>query len=173
MIVIEQELRQSPRQFGLADTRRAEKDEGADRSLGIAQARPRAPDGVGYALQRDILAYHALAEPVFHVDQFPYFAFEHLRDRNARPFGDDASNVFLVPLLFQHAPGARTTSTARFAVHLGIHLGQFSLGLPQQPVADLGYTFEIAAALLGLLLELEPLEGFFDLPGSGNQVFFL
>ena len=37
------------------------------------------------------------------VTSFLHLAFEHLRDRNSGPLGDDLGDVFFVHFLFQHA----------------------------------------------------------------------
>ena len=117
----------------------AEEDERADRTLGIAQSRPRTPDGVGYTLQRRILADHALAQPLFHVDQFLDFAFEHLGNGNARPLGDDARDIFFIHFLFEHAlPG--------LAVDLGRELAQFGLQARYLAVLNLGGAVVVAFA---------------------------
>ncbi len=49
----------------------------------------------------------------------------------------------------------------------------FLFRLPQQPVADLGHTLEIALAFLGLLFNLELLDFFFELARSGDEILFL
>ena len=46
LLVVEQELRQRPRQLGLADAGRAEEDEAAERPVRILQAGARAADRV-------------------------------------------------------------------------------------------------------------------------------
>jgi hypothetical protein len=44
--------------------------------------------------------------------------------------------------------------------------------LTQQAVANLGDALQVAFALFGLLFELELLDLFFQLAGSGDQIFF-
>ena len=44
-----------------------------------------------------------MRQQLFHSDELLDFAFEHLRNRNAGPLGDDLRDVFFVDLLFQHA----------------------------------------------------------------------
>src|SRR5580700_12047223 len=83
VLVVEEELSQSTRKFGLTDARRAEEDEGTDRALGIGQSGAGTADGIGYALQRLVLPNHTLAQTIFHRDQLANFALEHLRNRNA------------------------------------------------------------------------------------------
>ena len=117
VLVVEQELGQRARQFGFADAGRAQEDERTDRPLGIAQPRARTANGIGHALERCVLADHALPQALFHGDQLLDFAFEHLRDRNAGPLGDDAGDVFFVHFFFQHAlaAGLRPVCVAELA----------------------------------------------------------
>ncbi len=71
-----------------------------------------------------ILADDALAQALFHRDQLLDFAFEHFRDRDSGPLGDDARDVFFVDFFFQHA-------LAALALHLLAELGQFLLRLAE------------------------------------------
>ncbi len=90
--------------------------------LGSLESGAGTANGVGDALERCVLADDALAQAFFHGDQFLDFAFEHLRDRDAGPLGDDARDVFFVDFFFQHA-------LAALALHLLAELGQFFFGL--------------------------------------------
>ena len=71
--------------------------------LRIAQPGARTANRIGHPRQRLILPDHALAQPVFHLHQLLHFAFQHLRDRNARPLRDDLRDIFFVDLFLQHA----------------------------------------------------------------------
>src|ERR1700688_2812634 len=105
-------------QFGFADTGRAEKNEGADGALGIAETGAGAADCVGDALQSLVLADHAVAQALLHGDQLLHFAFEHFRDGNASPLGNDAGDVFFIYFFSEHARRA-----GAFAVDFGGQLG--------------------------------------------------
>src|SRR5438093_9826064 len=60
VLVIEQEFRQRTGGLGLADTRRTEEDERADRAAGVLQTAAGAAHGVGDRLDGLSLADHAL-----------------------------------------------------------------------------------------------------------------
>ena len=104
--VVEKKFGERPRQFGFAHAGWPQKNKRPDRPLRIAQPGPRTADGVGHAFERRVLPNDAQPQPVFHVDELLDFAFEHLRNRNARPLGDDAGNILLIDFFFQHACGA-------------------------------------------------------------------
>ncbi len=55
------------------------------------------------AVKRLVLPDNALAQPLLHLRQLLHLAFEHLRNRNAGPLGDDLRDVFLVDLFLQQA----------------------------------------------------------------------
>ena len=103
LVVVEHELGQSLRQFGLTDARRTQEDEAADGPVGIAQPRAVAADGIRHQRHRFVLPDDALVQPRFHVDQLLHFAFEHARDRNAGPLGHDLRDIFFVDLFFQQS----------------------------------------------------------------------
>ena len=131
VLVVEQEFGERAREFGLADAGWAEKDERADRPLGIAESGARTANGIGDSLQRRILADDALAQAFFHGDQLFDFAFEHLRDRNAGPLGDDARDVFFVDFFFEHA-------LAALVFHLLAEFCEFLFSLRNESIANLG-----------------------------------
>jgi len=62
----EQEARERARQLGFPDARGTTEDEGADRTLGILEAGPAAPDGPRDHLDSLVLADDALVQLVFH-----------------------------------------------------------------------------------------------------------
>ena len=163
--VVEQEFGEGASQFGFADAGWAEENERADGALGIAQSGPRAANGVGYPLQGRVLADYALAQTLFHRNQFLDFALEHFRHGNSGPFGDNSGDVLLVHFLFEHA--------MPFAVHLGGELVELLLCLAQQTVTDLGDALQVAFALFGLLFDLQLLDPLLDLAGPGDEVFLL
>jgi hypothetical protein len=89
-------------EFGFTDAGRAEKNERADRPVLILQAGARAAHRIGHGVNRAVLADDAELEAIFHLEQFLDLAFEHLRDRDAGPFGDHFGDVFGVDLFFEH-----------------------------------------------------------------------
>ena len=72
---VEEQLREGPGELGLADARRAEEDERADRPVGVLQPRAGAPDRTRDALDRVVLADDAQAEALVHVHQLLHLAF--------------------------------------------------------------------------------------------------
>ncbi len=75
-LVVEHELGERPGELGLADARRAEEDERADRPVGILEPGAGAAKRVGDGLDRLVLADHALVEALLHVDQLLGLALE-------------------------------------------------------------------------------------------------
>ena len=102
-LVVEEEFGERTGGLRLADARGPEEDEAADGPLGVRETRAAATNRVGHGGKRLILADDPLAQTAFHLRQLLDLAFEHLRDRNAGPLGDDASDVLLVDLLLQQA----------------------------------------------------------------------
>src|SRR6185369_17247463 len=101
-LVVKHEFRECASGFSLTDTGWTKKDERADRAIRILQARARAPDSVCDSRERLLLPDYAIAESIFHRDELLHLAFEHSRNRNAGPLGDDLSDVFFVNFLLQH-----------------------------------------------------------------------
>ena len=114
-----------------------------------------------------VLADDALPQAIFHGDQLLHFAFQHLRDGDSGPLGDDAGDVFLVDFFFQHALRALCSSIA------SRQLCKFFFGLADQAVANFGDALQIAFALFGLLFDLQLFDLLFQLASVGDQVFFL
>ncbi len=102
-LVVEQVLRQRPRQLGLADAGRAQEDERADRPMRVLQAAASPQHRVGHRLHRLVLADHALVQFLAQVQQLLHLAFEQLRHRNAGPAADDLGDVLLVDFFLDHA----------------------------------------------------------------------
>src|SRR6266849_50137 len=163
VLVVKEEFSKSARQLGLAHASRPEKNERANRTLGIAESGARAANGVRNPLQCRVLADHALPEPILHVDQLLDFTLEHLRDRNASPLGDDAGDILFVYFFLQH-------SRLALAIHLRVELAQFVLRLAQQAIADLSDALEVSFAFLRLLFNLQLLDILFERAGTGNEV---
>ena len=87
MLVVEQELGQRARHFGLADAGRPEEEEAAERPVRILQAGARAADRVRDRDHGLVLADDALVQPLFHLQQLLDFALHELADRNVRSSG--------------------------------------------------------------------------------------
>ncbi len=93
VVVVEEEAGQRLRQFGLADARRPQEEERADRPPRILQAAAGAADGVAHGLDGLLLPDDALAQDILHVEQLLGFGLQHVADRDARPCADDGGNV--------------------------------------------------------------------------------
>ena len=100
-LVVEQEFGQRPRQLRLADAGRSQEQEAADRPMRVAQSGAVAADGVRDQNHSFVLPHDALLEALFHVHQLLDFAFEHARDRDSGPLGDDAGDILLVNLFLE------------------------------------------------------------------------
>src|SRR3989338_10463073 len=103
LIGVEHEFRERLREFRFPDAGGAEEEEASHGAVGIADAGPAALDGVGDFLHGFALSDDALFEFCFHPRELFGLFFEHAGDRDARPAGDDAGDVLLGYLLFQHA----------------------------------------------------------------------
>ena len=91
---IEQELRQSPGQFGLADTRRSQENEGPDRLARLLEAGPRAANGATNRGNGFFLTHDTLVEKILHVQQLFRLFFFEFEERNTRDFGDHKTDFF-------------------------------------------------------------------------------
>ena len=118
-------------------------------TVGIAEARARAPDGVGDGLDGLVLADHALVQAPFERDELLHLALEQARDGDARPGGDDLGDVVGRDLLVEQALAAVRLERGLLVLELACELGQ-------APVAQLGGALQVAVALraLGLLAGL-------------------
>ncbi len=103
--VVEEELGQGPGELGLADAGRSEEEERADRAVGVGQAGPAAPDGVGDRGDRFVLADHPGVEGVLHADELLDLALEQPAHRDAGPAADHLGHVLGVDLLLQEPLG--------------------------------------------------------------------
>src|SRR5882762_6847418 len=83
LFIVEEKLRQRPRQFRFPHTCRSEENERADRPLGVGESCAAAPHGIRHALERVILPHNALPQPLFHVHELLRFAFQQPARRNA------------------------------------------------------------------------------------------
>ena len=111
-LVVEQELRQRPRQLRLADAGRAEEDERADRPVGVLQPAAGADHRLGHRRHRLVLADDALVQLVLQVQQLLHLARQQPRHRDAGPAADHRGDVLLVDLLLEQLRLAGLTSPA-------------------------------------------------------------
>ena len=151
-VVVEQEAGQRPGELGLADAGRSEEQERADRSMGIAQAGPGPPDGIGDRLDRLVLADDPLVEALLHVDELGHLAFEELGDRDPGPRRHDLGDVVGVDLLLEQAARPVEGGDRRLL------LAEPLLELDQGAVLELG-----GPAVVGLALDL------LDLASGGSR----
>src|SRR5262249_9625738 len=93
ILVVEQVFGQRLGQLGLTDPGRPQEHERPDGSVRILQPRARTAHRGRYRLDRLRLADDALAELLFHAQQFFLLAFEHLLDRHAGPARDHLRHV--------------------------------------------------------------------------------
>ena len=162
VLVVEEELGQGAGQLGFAHAGWPQEEEGAHGALGIAQAGAGAADGVGDARQGFILADHAPAEALLHLDQLFTFAFQQAADRDASPLGDDAGDVFFVYFFFQHALPA-----FHFSEILLRGLERL-LRFHQQPVTNFGHAVEVGGALGFLFFDFQLLDLFLEGADAGD-----
>ena len=142
-------FRESTREFRLSHACRAEKEERANRAIRIAQAGAVAANRVRDARKRRILADHALAQPLFHVDQLLDFAFEQTADGNSGPLADDLRDLFLADFFLQHRMIFLQFGEA---VLRGL---QFLFSGGQLAVANFRHACEVAGALVALFFGLQ------------------
>ena len=161
MRVVEQEFGERLGQLGLADAGRAEEQEGAERAVRVLQARAGAADRGGHGLDRILLADHAGADQLLHLQQLLALAFHHPLDRNSGPAADDAGDVLVGDFLAQHR-----------ALGLRRGFGELLLQLGNAPVLKLAGLGEIAVALRLLELDAGCVELLLDLRLSGDLVLF-
>ena len=158
-LVVEEELGEGARSFGLAHAGGAEEDEAADGALGIAEASAAAANGVRHGEQRLILADDALAQTLLHLRELLHLALEHFADGDAGPLGDDLRDVLFVDLFLEEASGGLRSQVFFYFVEAVLLVGQFgevALRLGDLAVLQLGGALQVALAggLLGLKAEL-------------------
>ena len=113
VVAAEQQVRERPRELGLADAGRAEEQEAADRTRRRLQARARTADGARHRGDRLVLADHARVQLLFHPEQLVALVLVDRGERHAGPLGDDL--VDLRPADRSRGDGStrRRTSRAR------------------------------------------------------------
>ena len=97
------------------------KDERANRSMRVLEARARPHHRIGHRGDRFILADDALVQFIAQVQQLLHLAFEQLDDWNSRPSADHLGDVFLIDLFFNKPIGALLGSQ-RLLLHLEVAL---------------------------------------------------
>ena len=94
-LIVKQALGQRLGQFRLADARRAEEQERADRAVRVADAGTRALDGLADLLHGLVLADQAAVQHFVEVQQLLALALHELCHRDAGPLGNDAGDLLL------------------------------------------------------------------------------
>src|ERR1700680_939910 len=92
----EHELRQSARDFGFADARGAQEQEGSDGAVRILQTGARTADGAGQGADRLVLRDDALVQLFLDAQQFLRLFFFDRGDGHASPARDDVFDVLAV-----------------------------------------------------------------------------
>ena len=162
-LVVEHELRERPRELGLADAGRAEEDERADRAVRILQAGTRASQCVRNGLDRFVLADDPLVQTLLHVDQLLGLALEQPVDRDAGPARDDGGDVVLVYLLFHH----------RVLELRAVALRELAFQLRQLAVPNLGRAIEVSGALGAFVLRAQLVDALRDLLHAVERFFLV
>ncbi len=140
-LVVEQVVGKRSSELRLADPRRPEEQERADRAVRIGQAGARAPDRVRDGFYRFDLVDDPLVEGRLEMHELLHLAFHEPRYRNPGPSRHDLSDVFLGDLLVQEPS---------VALHLGERgvLGlELTIQLHEGAVAELGRALQIGIAL--------------------------
>ena len=94
-LIVKQALGQRLGQFRLADARRAEEQERADRAVRVADAGTRALDGLADLLHGLVLADQAAVQHFVEVQQLLALTLHELCHRDAGPLGNDAGDLLL------------------------------------------------------------------------------
>src|SRR5215213_2776286 len=93
VLLAEEVLGESPREFGLADSCRTEEDKAADGTLGVLDACPGAPDGLGNGLDRGLLAHDPLVQYGLQAQQTLGLLLDYVGRGHAGPLLEDAGDV--------------------------------------------------------------------------------
>ena len=100
--VIEQEFRQARASSVLPNAGWPKKQERANGPFRIAQSRTAAANRISDARKCRVLPYHALAQPLFHMNQLLHFSLKQPSHGNASPLADDLGDLFLAHFFLQH-----------------------------------------------------------------------
>ena len=155
-LVVEEEVGQGPGQLGLAGAGGAQEQEGSGRSVGVADAGPRAAYGVADGVDRRLLADQSLADDLLHLEQLGGLALEQTPGGDARPGLDDVGDLL----------GADLLADQRLDVGLLDLLGVLDLPLElgDPAVEDLAGLAQVTLALQTLGLDPELVELASQLP---------
>ncbi len=107
VLVVEEKGGEGARQLGLADARRPQEEEAAERPVGVLDAGAGAPDGVGHGADGLVLADDALVQPLLHMDELLDLPFHEVGDGDTRPAAHHLRHVLFVHLLLQEALASR------------------------------------------------------------------
>ncbi len=149
LFIVEEKLRQRPRQLRFSDACGSEENERADRPLGVGKTCAAAPHGIRHALQRVVLADNPQPQPVLHVHELLRFAFQQSARRNARPLAHQLRDVFLIDFFLQHGRALvqRRESFLRLLL--------FALRRRNLAVADFRHLGQFAGSFVSLLFRFE------------------
>src|SRR5215216_4318901 len=120
VLLAEEVLGESPREFGLADSCRTEEDKAADGTLGVLDACPGAPDGLGNGLDRGLLTHDPLVQYGLQAQQTLGLLLDYVGRGHAGPLLEDAGDV-----LARHLGGVRLAAsdpTLLLLAQLGLEL---------------------------------------------------
>src|SRR5206468_2543409 len=95
-LVVEQELDKRARQLDLADTRRTEKQERADRAMKVQQSDAAAPNGIGNGVHSLVLTDDTLVEIILEVDELLHLALHQTTHRDPNDLKDHLRNILRV-----------------------------------------------------------------------------
>ncbi len=98
-LVVEEEVGERPRDLGLADSGRPQKEEGADRPVGVLETGARAAHRRCDRGHGVLLTDHPFADSFLHTEELVLLALEQTRHRDPGPTGDRARDVLLGHLL--------------------------------------------------------------------------
>ena len=118
LLVVEQEVGERLGQLGLTHTGGTKEQERSGRTVRVGDTGTRTTHRVGHGDDGFLLADHALAEVVLHVQQLLVFALHQAANGNAGPVGDDFSHRVGVHAVRNHRLISRILGTriSRFGV---------------------------------------------------------
>ena len=162
-LVVEEIFGQRLRKLRLANARRAEEEEAADRTVGIGQARTAAAYGACHGGYRFVLAHDALVQLDLQVHELGHLALHHLGYGNARPCAYHLGDFLFGNLLFQNGAVALLSAYGLFCG------GKLTLQLGNARITNLGSPGQIALAgclllfhMRGIDVRLQTLHAFDD-----------
>ena len=167
LLIVEEKFRERASQLCLADPSRTEKDERADRSVRVGEARARPAHRIRDRAHRLVLPDDPLVQPVFHADELCHLTLHQLRDRDSGPAGDDLGNVLFADLLLEQRLTALQLREATVGL-LKLLFDLDDLAVAQlRRLCELGRSF----GLLGIVTNL--LELSFQLSDPRDDLFLM